>query len=205
VLAAVWGDPPADRYIPPAVPGYRPGHIYPIDGPDLRTARRLAGVQKRRAVLYFCGRPANRTVAQIVRANLSRIGFSISIVPSQECLVGQAARADLLLGGFGSFERDPAPFLRDALGGGAFGLPLGPGPWQDRGLRQRLEQANALSGKARFDAYARLDTELLRDAVPFAVYASSVHPDYFSAKVGCRVFQSAYHVVDLGALCVRKS
>jgi ABC-type transport system substrate-binding protein/tRNA A-37 threonylcarbamoyl transferase component Bud32 len=203
-LAAVWGDPPADRHIPPAVPGHRPGHVYPIDGPDLRTASRLADGGKRHAVLYFCGRPANRTAAQIVRANLSRIGISVSIISSQACQVGQAARADLLLGGFGAPVRDPAPFLRDALAGGAFGLPLGPGPWQDRRFRQRLEQASALSGNARFDAYARLDTELLRKAVPFAVYASWVHGDYFSANVGCQLFQAAYHFADLGALCIRE-
>jgi ABC-type transport system substrate-binding protein len=202
-LAAVWGDPPADRYIPPAVPGYRPGHIYPIDGPDLAVARRLVGERRRRAILYFCGRPANRRTAQIVRANLSRIGMDVSITSSQDCDVGRAARADLLLGGFGSPERDPAPFLRDALAGDAFGLPLGPGPWRNPGFRQRLEQAGTRSGKPRFDEYARLETELLRDGVPFAVYASWVHGDYFSANVGCKIFQAAHRFVDLGALCVR--
>jgi ABC-type transport system substrate-binding protein/streptogramin lyase/predicted Ser/Thr protein kinase len=203
-LAAVWGDPPADRYIPPAVRGHSDSHAYPIDGADLRTAQRLAGGRKRAAALYFCGHPANGTAAQIVRSNLSRIGIIISIVSSQGCSAGKAARADLLLGGFGSAERDPGPFLRDALAGGAFGLPLGPGPWRDRGVRRRLQRASALSGNARFTAYARLDADLVRDAVPFAVYASWVHPEYFAPRVGCKVFQSAYHFVDLGALCVRK-
>jgi hypothetical protein len=83
-------------------------------------------------------------------------------------------------------------------------VPLGAGPWQDRSFRRRLEQANELSGRARLAAYARLDAELVR-AAPFAVYGSWVHPDYFSPRVGCKVFQSAYHVVDLGAICLRKS
>jgi ABC-type transport system substrate-binding protein/tRNA A-37 threonylcarbamoyl transferase component Bud32 len=197
-LAAVWGEPPADRYIPPAVPRFpRRRHVYPVGRPDLRTARRLTRGRKRSAVLYFCGDPANRRVAEIVRSNLSRIGIRISIAGSQGCLSAKAARADLLLARFGSLERDPAPFLRDAL------VPLGPGPWQDRSFRGRLERANELSGTARLAAYARLDAELVR-AAPFAVYGSWVHPDYFSPKVGCKVFQSAYHVVDLGAICVRK-
>jgi ABC-type transport system substrate-binding protein/streptogramin lyase len=206
-LAAVWGQRPADHYIPPAVPGYRPGHIYPIDGPDLRMAQRLAGGRKRRAVLYFCGHPANGRVAEIVRSNLARIAIGVSIVESQGCLRGddpKAAKADLLLGGRGTPERDPAPFIQGALESGTYGVALGPGPWQDRGLQRRLEQANALNGKARFAAYARLDAELARDAVPFAAFSSWTHPDYFSAGVGCKVFQSAYHFVDLGALCLRK-
>jgi ABC-type transport system substrate-binding protein/tRNA A-37 threonylcarbamoyl transferase component Bud32 len=203
-LAAVWGEPPADRYIPPAVPGYPRRHVYPLAGPDLRTARQLTRGGRRHAVLYFCGDSANRRVAEIVRSNLSRIGIGISIVGSQGCFSAKAARADLLLARFDSLERDPAPFLREALADGVDGVPLGAGPWHDRSFRRRLEQANELSGRARLAAYARLDAELVR-AAPFAVYGSLVHPDYFSPRVGCKVFQSAYHVADLGAICLRKS
>jgi ABC-type transport system substrate-binding protein/tRNA A-37 threonylcarbamoyl transferase component Bud32 len=206
-LADIWGEPPADRYIPPAVPGYPRRHVYPVSNPDLRTARQLTRGRRRNAVLYFCGDPANRRVAEIVRSNLSRIGISISIVGSQGCLSGpdpKAARADLVLTRFDSLERDPAPFLRGVLADGVDDVQLGPGPWQDRSFRKRLEQVNELSGTARLAAYARLDAELVR-AAPFAVYGTWVHPDYFSRKVGCKVFQSAYHVADLGAICVRKS
>jgi ABC-type transport system substrate-binding protein/streptogramin lyase len=206
-LAAVWGQRPAHHYIPPAVPGYRHMNVYPIDGPDLPTAQRLAGKRMRRAVLYFCGHPANGRVAEIVRSNLARIAISVSIVESKGCLRGhdpKAAKADLLLGGRGTPERDPAPFVQGGLESGTYEVALGPGPWRDRGFQRRLEQASVLSGKARFAAYARLDAELARDAVPFAAFSSWTHPDYFSARVGCKVFQGTHHFVDLGALCVRK-
>jgi ABC-type transport system substrate-binding protein/DNA-binding beta-propeller fold protein YncE/predicted Ser/Thr protein kinase len=205
-LAAAWGDAPADHSIPPAVPGYRSRHVYPTRGPELRTARRLAGDRPRRAVLYFCGDPANRTVAQIVRSNLAPIGIRVSIVESQDCVGGRdpkAERADLLLAGFGTAERDPGPFIGEALATAAYGSPLGPGPWNDADFRLRLERARALQGAARIRAYARLDQELTRDAVPFAVYASWQEPMYFGPRVGCMTFQSAYHFVDLGALCIR--
>jgi hypothetical protein len=38
-------------------------------------------------------------------------------------------------------------------------------------------------------------------AAPFAVYGSWIWSEYFSPKVGCKVFQGEYGVVDLGALC----
>jgi ABC-type transport system substrate-binding protein/tRNA A-37 threonylcarbamoyl transferase component Bud32 len=206
-LAAVRGNRPADRSIPLAVPGYRPRHVYPAGGPNLLTARRLAGERRRQAVLYFCGDPANRTVAQIVRANLAPIGIRVSIVESSGCLRGhdpKADRADLLLGGFGTPERDPAPFIEEALATAAYGSPLGPGPWNDADFRTRLELARVMTGAPRIQAYARLDQELTRDAVPFAVYASWQVPMYFGPRVGCKTFQSAYHFVDLGALCIRE-
>jgi serine/threonine-protein kinase len=205
-LAAVWGEPPADDYVPAAVAGTPQRHIYPIDGPDLRTARRLAGGQRRRAVLYFCGDPANRRVADIVRSDLSRIAIGVSIVEGKEScgFDSKAARADLLLSDFGSPELDPAPFVRQALADRVFGVALGSGPWRGQTFRRRLARAGELSGTARFAAYARLDAELMR-AAPAATYGSWVQPDYFSAKVGCKVLQGAYHVMDLGALCVGKS
>ena len=40
-LAAVWGEPPTDRYVPPVVSGPRSDPVYPLSGPDLASARRL--------------------------------------------------------------------------------------------------------------------------------------------------------------------
>ena len=204
-LAAVWREPAADGYIPPAVAGYRSASIYPTSGPDLRRARRLVGRRARHAVLYFCNDAPSR-VANIVRSDLSRIGISVSIVEGkQPCGPDPtAAHADLMLWSFYSPEPDPAPFLRQALAERAYGVALGPGPWQDRSFRRRLERANELSGKARIDAYAQLNAELVR-AAPSAVYGSSVQPDYFSASVGCKVVQRAYRFADLGVLCIHNS
>jgi ABC-type transport system substrate-binding protein len=145
-LAAVSGEPPADRSTPPGVPGYRPEHVYPTDGPDLRAARRLAGGRPRQAVLSFCEDPAGRRVAQLVRSDLARIGIRVSIVESQRCDEATAARADLLLGGFATPERDPVRFLEEAVATAAYGSPLGPGPSSDAKLSQATREG---SGAAR--------------------------------------------------------
>jgi hypothetical protein len=57
-----------------------------------------------------------------------------------------------------------------------------------------------LRGTARTAAYASLENELMREA-PLAVYGNFVSVEYFSPKVSCKVFQTEYSVVDLGALC----
>src|SRR5262245_17047662 len=209
-LAAPWGAPPADDYVPRAISGQQSEHIYPVDGPDLRTARRLAGGRRRDARLYFCrGNPARSRTADIVRRDLDRIGIAVSLVSSECASRGydpRAARADLLLNAFETPEPDPAPFLDEALDTDLQGVRLrpGPGPWNEPSFRRRLLHARGLRGEARFAAYARIDRWLRREAVPFAAFADEVVPEYFAPKVGCKLFQGVYHFVDLGALCLRR-
>jgi hypothetical protein len=109
-------------------------------------------------------------------------------------------RADLLLASDGPPERDPSRFIEAPLQIlGAF-----PGPWNGPRFQRQLERARALSGQARLAMYARLDEELVRELVPFAAYAGWVWPEYFSPRIGCKLFQPYFHFVDLGALCIKK-
>jgi ABC-type transport system substrate-binding protein len=207
-LAAAFGDAPADRIVPPAVPGFPAGRVYPLTGPDLVTARKLAGRVSRHAVLYWCGPDARqRTLAHIVSSDLAGIGISVSVTASQTCpknsrYDAQMKRADMVLfSGLQSEDRDPAPFLDQALTrGGSFGSALGPGLWTTAGFRERLARAAVLRGPTRLRVYVRLVAELTR-AAPFAVFGSFIWSEYLSPKIGCRVFQAEYGVVDLGALC----
>ena len=78
-----------------------------------------------------------------------------------------------------------------------------PGYGRDARLRREIESARGTRGAERVRTYAKLDAMLVRDAVPVAVYASGVNPEFFSARVGCKVTQSALNFADLGALCLR--
>ena len=209
-LAAAYDDVPDDHVIPRAVPGYGADHDRLLGGPDLRSARRLADGRRRRAVLLAPCDPSLSPVAEIVRSDLARIGITVAIRRSDACdprdVAKEFARADLLIGtgvGRGPTNLDPAPFLEGALTNGAWGSPLPPGPWNGPVFRQRLRQAAGLSGRARIQAYGRLQDQLLREA-PFVVYGDFVYPEYFSPRVGCKLFPAAFYFVDLGALCIRK-
>jgi ABC-type transport system substrate-binding protein len=209
-LARAYFDQPAAKIVPAAVPGDRTPSVYPIGAPDLRTARRLAGAEKRRAVLLAPCDPTVSTAAGIVRSDLARIGIEVSIVRSDTCDPSEEAaefnRADMVitttLQRFPP-ERDPAPFVEDALGASLWGSPLGPGPWNNPAFTKRLEQARPRRGRGRVAAYARLDSQLMRMA-PLVVYGSYLYDEYFSPRIGCKLFQAFYLEADLGALCVRK-
>lgn len=207
-LAAVFDEPPTDRYIPPAISGLRTGHVYPLDGPNLAKAKRLIGRGRHRAVLYSCGPPVNVTPGpeQIIRANLARIGIDVQIKRSLGCLNGpdtkRRAAADMALVSVGDDWGDPLRTIKTALGRSPEAMR---GYWNDPVLRRRLELAESLRGEARIRAFAKLEETLVRDAAPFAPYGFFTSPEYFSPQVGCRIFQATYHFVDLGALCVRKA
>ena len=71
----------ADRPAAPrrAGPASATPTIYPLGGPDLTTARRLAGDGRRRGVLYACDTLDCDAHAEIVRANLAAIGIRLEI------------------------------------------------------------------------------------------------------------------------------
>jgi hypothetical protein len=198
-LATAFGDLPADEVVPPAVPGFPAGRLYPLERPDFATARHLAGGGRRHAVIGICGNPRLPKLAAIVRSNLTAIGIAASVINSQQC-PGRYERADLLLVTLGSNERDPGVFVDQALNTSVYGSALGPGPWDSRSFRREFESARRLRNEARSIAFRRLDDELMRMA-PLAVYGSYVWAEYLSPKIGCKVFQAEYGFVDLGALC----
>jgi ABC-type transport system substrate-binding protein len=209
-LAASFGDAPADRIVPPAVPGYPAGRIFPLN-PALSAARKLAGGRSRHATVYICGDPRERTLAETVRTDLAPIKIAVSVLEDEQCpenpsSAPKPSRADLLLVNGWPFmesdERDPAPVLHQALISAAYGTPLPSAAWNARSFRRRLDQARPLRGAARDVAYRRLVDEFTRMG-PIAVFGSWVWPEYFSPKVGCKVFQGEYGVADLGTLCER--
>lgn len=205
-LAAPFADVAADRVVPPAVPGFPAGRIFPLS-PDLARAKKLAGKGRRHEVLYICQDPRERGMADIVRRDLAPIGIDVSVLDdAAQCLADPAKsrRADLFLVSFPLSidvdEHDPAPLLDQVLREGAYGTPLPGAGWNERSFRRQLDRARPLRGRTRVAAYRGLADELTRTG-PIAVFGSWVWPEYFSPKVGCKVFQGEYGFVDLGAVC----
>jgi len=197
--------------VPPAVAGYPAGRIFPLS-PDLTAARKLAGGGKRHAVVYICGDSRERKMAEIVRRNLARIGIRVSVLedadqcPDNPSTSPKSRRADLfLVSGFPITEaddREPAQFLDQLLREGAYGTPLPAAGWDAGSFRRQLDGARSLRGPKRVPAYHRLADELTRTG-PIAVFGSWIWSEYFSPKVGCKVFQGEYGITDLGSLCKR--
>ena len=75
--------------------------------------------------------------------------------------------------------------------------------FDDPAFNRELEAAAKLSGVKRYRAYRRLALELERDLVPAAPFATNASRDFFSARMGCQLYQPVFGI-DLAALCLRR-
>jgi YVTN family beta-propeller protein len=191
----------AQMYLPPGVPGFRNEHIYPLT-PDIAKARRLAGPGRHTALLYCYLGGGSQRAAQIIARNLAAIGIDVHV----ECFPGNqywtfmlapGAPWDLAVDGYFGLD-DPGDFLD----GYASRATSNAEHLHDPRVNSLLASATRKSGLARAFAYARVDDLLVRDVAPDIAFANESSHDFFSARVGCQLYQPAEDM-DLGALCIR--
>ncbi len=198
---------PTDQFTPPGLPGFHDATIYPLGGPDLERARRLAGDRRRPAVLYTCKHPACVRQAAIARRNLAAIGIDVEVktFPLFELFRRIIDRPgepwDIAMMGWLMDSGDPSDWVKSLY------TPLAFDPWpggfSGKSLGRRLRAALPIADPtARARAFADLDADFARAAAaaPFAVNLTT---DFFSDRIGCQIHQPLYGI-SLGALCVRR-
>jgi peptide/nickel transport system substrate-binding protein len=197
---------PSDQYLPPGMPGFTDARIYPFS-PDVSTAKRLAGEQRRTAVLYTCNMSSCAQPAQVVKTNLAAIGIDVQVkaFPVQT-LFARVGRKDepydlALLGGWLADYADPDDFLNFLIGTGAGGSLPGLA-FDDPAYQRKIGAASQLAGPPRYLAYGKLDAETARRDAPSVALGNHTALDFFSARMGCQVYQPVYGM-DLAALCIR--
>jgi hypothetical protein len=181
--------------------------IYPPAG-DRRRARQLAPDRRGIAVLYTCNLSFCRSQAQIIRSNLSERGLDVDVrqFPLEEMLERGGRKGepfDIITAHWGADYVDPSDFLNVLLDQRI--KPRGNLNFSyltETRLAGKLERVASVSGDARYRAYAALSVDLARNVAPWVAYATGTSRDFFSARIGCQVFQPVYGM-DLAALCVR--
>jgi len=75
--------------------------------------------------------------------------------------------------------------------------------FDDPTYNRKLAAAARLAGPRRYAAYQALETDLLRNAAPAAPLYNVAESEFFSARIGCQVYQPIYQI-DLAALCLKQ-
>ena len=201
-----------DQLLSEALPGWRDADLYPLKGPNLRVARRLASGNLRggRAVLYTGATPFWMRQAEIIRFDLRQIGLDVEVKPfAQPVLQAKAGTPgepyDLAAALWIADFPDPANMILPLLSpenarraSGNHNLSY----FDDPAYGRRMTAAARLTGDARFRAFGRLERELLRDAAPVAPLFSSASFVFLSPRVGCYGVDPMYWI-DLTDVCVR--
>ncbi|HZZ55988.1 MAG TPA: ABC transporter substrate-binding protein, partial [Trebonia sp.] len=201
---------PADSYLPPATAGAADFHLYPLAGPDLRRARQLAGNVHATAIMYTPDYPPWLQEAQIVRRDLQPLGIDVQvkefpISTFYDRISRRGEPFDLAANGWYDNTTDPAQDLEIFDGSTISADNNGDlSYFNDPAFDRQLHAAATLSGARRYRTYRQLDLELERDLAPAAAFATTASRDFFSARMGCQLYQPVYGI-DLAALCLRST
>jgi YVTN family beta-propeller protein len=203
------GAVPTAGYLPPGFPGYSSTSVYPLDGPDVARARALARGRHGVAELYTCDQSPCREQAEILKRNLAAIGIDVVVrqFPKPVMfskLLTPGEPYDITTFGWFADYPDPQDFLEPLFDGTAVGQEssFNIGRFDVPMYNRKLHAAAQLSGPSRYLTYGRLANELLRDAAPAVAYAAHLARDFFSARIGCQLYQPVYGI-DLANLCLR--
>jgi YVTN family beta-propeller protein len=197
------GAPSAD-YIPASMAGAKNFHLYPVNGPDLRRAKRIAGRVRATAIMYTPNVAPWVQEAQIIRRDLAPLGIDVQV---KEFAVGDYFARVTRRGE--PFDLAVSGYLESPDPVGALtlfdGRSIGQGNishFDDPAFDRKLRAAEKLSGASRNRAASRLALGLERDDAPAAAIGTNASRDFFSARIGCQVYQPLFGI-DLAALCVR--
>jgi peptide/nickel transport system substrate-binding protein len=203
------GAKPTDEYLPPGFPGYQPRHVYPIGGPDLATARRLAAGHLRggRAVFLTCGTEDCGERAIAVADALEKIGLKVRIdtSPGQLTLSGVRGTAFDIADVITRPDYGDPYGLLDKLLDGRVIRAVGNtniSYFASSRITRQIDAAQRLSGVARDRAYGRLGLDVARTDAPLAAYAVLNARVFVAPRVGCITYQPVYGL-DLAGACLR--
>ncbi len=203
---------PTDQYLAPGTPGFQNESIYPLDGPDLDTARRLVaeagGAPAEPIVVYTGNTAAAQNTAAVLKANLEAIGFTVDV---QSFSSGEMYRrcgtrtepVDVCNAGWIADYNDPFDFLmlfdgttiRDQNNNNL-------SYFDDAVINQRIADAETLAGEPRYTAFGDLDVDLARYYAPVAAWMNDNAREFFSSRIRCRHYSETYPGMSLGALCL---
>jgi ABC-type transport system substrate-binding protein len=202
-----------DDYLPPMMPGYVNGHVFPLAHPDLKKALTLAHGRTRSgtAVLYVSSTVgfAGPDQAGVIKESLSKIGitvetkfFPIDILVQKTSTRGEPF--DLTIKRRDALYLDPSQFV-DANVDGRTIAPTGninTAFFDSERYNKLIERAGKLAGDARFDAYGTLAVDIARDAAPYAAFSVRNWRVFVSSHVSC-VRTAAQGGLDLAGLCLK--
>jgi ABC-type oligopeptide transport system substrate-binding subunit len=199
-----------DQYLPYGIPGFRDSDIYPLGGPDLARARALArgNLRQRKAVMYTTSVAPAMALAQAVKQQLAAIGLELEIVPITLHVASAAYLETLARGGEWDLALvlwtpnipDPHAYLNQLLEAQHLDGRTLTGFRSRVASRELGQAARRLQGRARDDAYARLDALLARDYAPLAALDVVNEVTLVSNRVGCMVLRP---VLDLAVACLK--
>ena len=199
-----------DQILPPNMQGFRDANLYPIKGANPARGRALANGAKDEITLLYTTSPTSVARAQILKYNLEQIGLSVTLKPQPFAVALRTAGTRgsdfdaFLIAWFADYP-DPFDFINVLLDGQNIQAANNSNYsyLSSPKYNKLMTDASKLSGGARYDAYGKLDVDMMRNAAPWAPLSNGNVREFISSRVTNYLFHPVYGGAIMNALALR--
>jgi len=199
-----------DQILPPNMQGFRDAALYPIKGANPVRGRALANGARDDITLLYTTSPTSVARAQILKYNLEQIGLSVTLKPQPFAVALRTAGTrgsdfDMFLIAWFADYPDPFDFINVLLDGQNIQESNNSNYSYLNSPKYNKLMADAakLSGAARYDAYGKLDVDMMRNAAPWAPLSNGNVREFISSRVTNYLFHPVYGGAIMNALALR--
>ena len=203
---------PTDQILTRWMPRWVDQRLYPLTGPNLQVARRLAKGNLRggKAVLYTSVARDSLDQAEVIVRNLREIGLEVEVRSFSNAVMNARLGTpgepyDMDLGAFPLDYPDPANVIVRFLSGENARKPADNSNYayfDVPAYNRRMDAADRLAGSARSAAFSRLEADIMRNEAPWAPLYEGSSSLFLSKRLGCLKVHPVFRL-DVAAMCLR--
>ena len=199
-----------DQILPPSLQGYREATLYPIKGADPAKARQLSGGAGNTVTIIHSTTALRTAQAQVLKFNLEQMGLKAETRPLPFAValrtVGtRGADFDAYVGGWVADYPDPFDFINVLLDGNNIQASNNNNYayFNDARFNKQMNDFAKLSGPNRYASYGKLDVDLMRNAAPWAPFATPNSREFVSARITNYIHHPVYAGAVINALAIK--
>ena len=199
-----------DQILPPSLQGYREANLYPIKGADPARARQLSGGAGNTVTIIHSTTALRTAQAQVLKFNLEQMGLKAETRPLPFAValrtVGtRGADFDAYVGGWVADYPDPFDFINVLLDGNNIQESNNSNYayFNDARFNKQMNDFAKLSGPNRYASYGKLDVDLMRNAAPWAPFATPNSREFVSARITNYIHHPVYAGAVINALAIK--
>ena len=199
-----------DQILPPSMRGFRDAKLYPIKGADPAKAKSLAGGASSNVTILHTTSASSVARGQILQFNLKQMGLNPTLKPQPFGVAIKTAGDkkgdfDAFLIGWLADYPDPFDFINVLMDGNNI---------QDSNnsnyaylniakYNTAMNAAARLSGNPRYEAYGKLDVDLMKNAAPWAPMYNGNTREFIGARITNYIYHPVYAAAVLNAMAIK--
>jgi peptide/nickel transport system substrate-binding protein len=199
-----------DQILPPSLQGYREANLYPIKGADPARARQLSGGAGNTVTIIHSTTALRTAQAQVLKFNLEQMGLKAETRPLPFAValrtVGtRGADFDAYVGGWVADYPDPFDFINVLLDGNNIQESNNNNYayFNDARFTKQMNDFAKLSGPNRYSSYGKLDVDIMRNAAPWAPFATPNSREFVSSRITNYIHHPVYAGAVINALAIK--